>query len=222
MAKTKLTAAEQEKIIKENLDLPAIYAAKYRHLMDYYELHSAGNMGLVEGARKFNPTKSSARYYLGMWVNARVMNVLYENRSVHVPFNKINEVIKQNKADFEEAEINVVLPREVSFNKDGDDVAESGCKRDKLEADALKASGDTTSVEAEELKEHIEYMIVNASLSSIEEEALVHRYGLRGQEKKTLKELASLSGYTEMGVLKAQTRALKKLRDCPAFMEVFA
>jgi|SaaInl8_200m_RNA_FD_contig_101_119229_length_903_multi_3_in_0_out_0_2 RNA polymerase sigma factor (sigma-70 family) len=216
-----LTKQEQHEIVVANIDLSAIIASKFRGYCDFDEMTSAGNLGLVEGAERYDPDKGAApRSYLSRWVFAYIMKYIYENRSVHIPANKINQVIAQNRGV--EFDVEFSIPPEVSFNKfsdEGDGGESDRHFSNRLEFEAVKLEGIFT--EADELTEHVEHMIANASLSSIEEEAIIHRFGLRGKERKTLKEIASASGYTEMGIHKAEKRALQKLKLSEA-SEIFA
>lgn len=220
-----ISAEEQEKMIKENLDLPAIIANKHRQSYpDIDELISCGMMGLVKGAAGFNPNNSkgaSPRTYLSLWVNAGIMKALYEKRHVHVPWNKINAVIKSNR---EGTTLDFELPREVNLNRYDNDGSDNSGKevkanmRDKIESKV--SCGLIQEREEVELREYIEFAIDNSALSALEYNTIVHRYGLKGEDSKTLEQVGEMLGLTAMGIKKAQDRALNKLRKADYIKEL--
>ena len=50
--------------------------------------------------------------------------------------------------------------------------------------------------------------------------AIRYRFGLEGGEPKTLSEISALTGYTAMGIQKAEKRALGKLKKDDLFKEL--
>ena len=66
----------------------------------------------------------------------------------------------------------------------------------------------------------INFAIENSNLSKIERIIILHRFGLEGQEPETLAEIGALTGYTPMGVQKAEKRAIGKLKDNELFKEL--
>ena len=72
----------------------------YKHLMQYNELKSAGLYGLIRGIDKYREGKGAKpSTYARHWVKAEVLSTLYENRNVHIPWNKINDYIKDLKEE---------------------------------------------------------------------------------------------------------------------------
>ena len=64
------------------------------------------------------------------------------------------------------------------------------------------------------------FAIKNSNLSEIERVIILHRFGLEGNQPKTLAEISALTGYTAMGIQKAEKRALLKLRKDDLFKEL--
>ena len=64
------------------------------------------------------------------------------------------------------------------------------------------------------------FAIENSNLSEIERVIISHRFGLEGYEPKTLAEIGALTGYTSMGVQKAEKRAIGKLKNNELFQEL--
>ena len=59
-----------------------------------------------------------------------------------------------------------------------------------------------------------------SNLSKIERVIISHRFGLKGDEPKTLAEISALTGYTPMGVQKAEKRAIGKLKNNELIQEL--
>jgi len=209
-----LTKNEEEQIIEENLWLVDFVAKKYKHLTDYNDLVSAGHFGLVRGLRKYDPSRGKASTYLVHWVRASIMECLYENRNVHVPWNKINDYINNRKSGDNVYGESLVPKWEISLdhsngsqeNNDGDDMGS-----DNIEFQSSLSSEVVSRMRENDTAEHIAFAIDSSNLTEIERYAIVHRFGLKGEDDKTLYEIANLKGYTAMGIQKAEKRGLKKL-----------
>jgi len=209
-----LTDEEKEKIAKENMYLVGVIARKYSHLADYDEMYSTGEEYLVQGLNKYDPEKGKAGTYLYHWIFAGVMKSLYNNSNVHIPWNIINNYINNRDT--------VVKPKEFSFDNIFNDKKETGMwivphGKDKLELLASLSGtyyGNTEKeLENNELKQHIEFTINNSTLTSVEKNVVIHRFGLFGEDEKTLQEIGDEMGYTAMGIQKVEKRALKKLNN---------
>ena len=208
-----LNASEEQKIVEENIWLVDFVAKKYRHLADYNDLVSAGNFGLVRGLRKYDPSRGKASTYLVHWVRASILECLYENRNVHVPWNKINDYISDRKINniYDEAlvpkwEISLDHSGKSQENNDGDDMGS-----DNIEFQSSLSSRFVHNIQQSDTATHISFVIENSNLTEIERFAIVHRFGLSGEENKTLYDIANIKGYTAMGIQKAEQRGLKKL-----------
>ena len=218
-----LTKNEEEEIIEENLWLVDFVAKKYKHLADYNDLVSAGHFGLVRGLRKYDPSRGKASTYLVHWVRASIMECLYENRNVHVPWNKINDYINNRKNDDNVYGESLAPKWEISLdhsngsqeNNDGDDMGS-----DNIEFQSSLSSEAVSRMVESDTAAHISFAIDNSNLTDIERYAIVHRFGLKGEENKTLYEIANLKGYTAMGIQKAEKRGLKKLSRNKLMKEV--
>ena len=95
-----MTQEEKEILVKENRWVVNDVINKYTHIMERDELEAAGLLGLIEGIEKFK-TGHGAKIstYVRHWIKARVLAVVYENRIVHVPWNKINNYIKSHREE---------------------------------------------------------------------------------------------------------------------------
>lgn len=213
----------------------------YKHLMQYNDLKSAGLYGLIRGIDKYREGKGAKpSTYARHWVKAEVLSTLYENRNVHIPWNKINDYIKDVKEEDIYANLSGssraisrqrratkkhrdMLPQfEISLDKHeqrGDPDAREG-QTDSIELQSSLSSVDLHIKENQELKDHINFALNNSTLTEIELVAIKYRFGLEGDEPKTLSEISALTGYTAMGIQKAEKRALNKLKKDKLFKEL--
>ena len=232
---------KRDKLIEENMWVVDHVIKDYRHLMQYNDLKSAGLYGLIQGIEKYKEgrgTKPST--YARHWVKAEVLKSLYENRNVHIPWNKINDYIKEQKEDNMFSSVSGTArstssnPRKTKSHKkmipqfeisldtspNCDDASEG--RSDHIELHSSLSSADLHIKEKQELKEHIDFVIENSDLTAFEKTTISYRFGLEGFEPKTLSEISALTGYTAMGIQKAEKRALGKLQSHHLLKDLFA
>ena len=233
-----MTKQERDTMIEENMWVVEHVIKDYRHLMQYSELKSAGLYGLIRGIDKYREGKGTKpSTYARHWVKAEVLSTLYENRNVHIPWNKINDYIKEAKDDDMYASLTghahamsqrqratkkhkKMMPQfEVSLDSQVNSGDKEG-KSDNIELRSSLSSVDLHIKENQDLKDHISFALDNSSLTEIELTAIRYRFGLEGGEPKTLSEISALTGYTAMGIQKAEKRALGKLKKDDLFKEL--
>ena len=236
-----MTKQERDKMIEENMWVVEHVIKDYKHLMQYNELKSAGLYGLIRGIDKYREGKGAKpSTYARHWVKAEVLSTLYENRNVHIPWNKINDYIKDLKEEDVYASLSGnthaisrrqratkkhrdMLPQfEISLDhqgRRGDPDAKEG-QSDNIELQSSLSSVDLHIKENQDLKDHISFALDNSTLTDIELVAIKYRFGLEGNEPKTLSEISALTGYTAMGIQKAEKRALNKLKKDKLFKEL--
>ena len=62
-------------------------------------------------------------------------------------------------------------------------------------------------------------MFDNSKLTDIEQSVIIHRFGLYGENSKTLKEVGNLLGYSAMGVQKIQVKGINKMSKNKKLLE---
>jgi len=234
-----LTKQERDKMIEENMWVVDHVIKDYRHLMQYNDLKSAGLYGLIQGIEKYKEGKGAKpSTYARHWVKAEVLKSLYENRNVHIPWNKINDYIKQKNEDDMSSSLSggahpaarhnrteyrkKMIPQfEISLDTLPTCDDDSNGRSDNIELQSSLSSADLHIKERSELKEHIDFVIENSNLSEIEKTTISYRFGLEGLEPKTLHEISTLTGYTAMGIQKAEKRALYKLKNDSLLQDLF-
>ena len=241
---------KRDRLIEENMWVVDHVIKNYRHLMQYSDLKSAGLYGLIQGIEKYREGKGTKpSTYARHWVKAEVLKSLYENRNVHIPWNRINAYIKEKNEEgmFSSVSGNSrsagrmggpagsrggganrrtkrhhsMIPQfEISLDQGiGPDDAQEG-RSDHIELQSSLSSHDIHIKDAQELSDHINFAIENSNLSKIERVIISHRFGLEGDEPKTLAEISALTGYTPMGVQKAEKRAIGKLKNNELIQEL--
>jgi RNA polymerase sigma factor len=220
-----LTQEEKEILVKENRWVVNDVINKYTHLMERDELEAAGLLGLIEGIEKFKTghgTKIST--YVRHWIKARVLGVVYENRIVHVPWNKINSYIKAQKNSLDSAgvsghqlSVNYTPKFEISLDRSNPSSTwEEGdpLSSDSMELQSSLSSEDISKMEERHTAEHIEFAIGKSELSVLEKRAITLRFGLsRRSDPMTFSQVGTLTGLSTMGAQKAVIRGLKKLQN---------
>ena len=230
---------KRDKLIEENMWVVDHVIKNYRHLMQYSDLKSAGLYGLIQGIEKYREGKGTKpSTYARHWVKAEVLKSLYENRNVHIPWNRINAYIKEKNEEGMYASVSghaktmsksrratkkhhSMIPQfEISLDQTNkcDDAKEG--RSDHIELQSSLSSHDLHIKENQELSDHINFAIENSNLSKIERIIISHRFGLEGHEPKTLAEIGALTGYTPMGIQKAEKRAIGKLKNNELFQEL--
>ena len=100
----------REQLVEENRWVVNDVISKYTHLMQRDELESAGLHGLIEGIDRYKEGKGTkVATYVRHWVRAKVLAAVYETRTVHIPWNRINKYVKEQT----EGEVTVVCDRYV-------------------------------------------------------------------------------------------------------------
>ena len=234
-----MNKAKRDKLIEENMWVVDHVIRDYRHLMQYGDLKSAGLYGLIQGIDKYREGKGAKpSTYARHWVKAEVLKSLYENRNVHIPWNRINDYIKESKKEGMFSSLSgssraastgqrrtkkhqSMIPQfEVSLDQGvGPDDTQEG-RSNRIELQSSLSSHDIHIKDAQDLSDHINFAIENSNLSEIERVIISHRFGLEGNEPKTLAEISALTGYTPMGVQKAEKRAIGKLKNNELIQEL--
>ena len=230
---------KRDKLVEENMWVVEHVIKDYRHLMQVGDLRSAGLYGLIQGIDKYREGKGAKpSTYARHWVKAEVLKSLYENRNVHIPWNRINAYIKETKEEGVFSSVsgnnqgrsrgrgrtkkhhNLLPQFEISLDQSNkcDDAKEG--RSDHIELQSSLSSHDIHIKDAEDISDHIHFAIENSNLSKIERVIISHRFGLEGNEPKTLAQISTLTGYTPMGVQKAEKRAIGKLKNNELIQEL--
>lgn len=224
----------RDQLVQANLRFVVEVAKQYRFRgLSLTDLISAGNMGLIRAAERFDPTRGFKFIsYAVWWIRQAITQALAEDAyAIRLPAQKVS-LIKAlartarkhrygttNEADLEAAAGDLEVPverlREVQQlaqmprSLDGPTFDGEGGNLYDVLTDA-----DQDPVDAEILREDKSAAISRAMRHLTERERLIlrHYFGLEGTPEKTLEEIGLILGLTRERVRQIKMRALGKLR----------
>jgi RNA polymerase primary sigma factor len=228
------------KLVTANLKFVVSVAKQYQTSGDLLEdLISAGNIGLIEAAKRFDETKGFKFIsYAVWWIRQSIIQYISENnKTIRIPSNKINasSKLKTINSDLEQSLERKPTLFEISEeykNKHEDSITEESvyeilyCNVHSSSLDAKVNSdedagtmldfiaGDGLSNITKSLtKEDLKFTIlkVASKLSSIERYVLLSFYGINCEEK-SLNEIGENLNLTRERVRQIKENCLKKLR----------
>jgi RNA polymerase primary sigma factor len=221
-------------LVKANLRFVVDVARRYQNRgLALSDLISAGNVGLITAAERFDGTKGFKFIsYAVWWIRQSILQAIAEHsRTVRLPLNKLNllkdisEISRQlgqghaSPPDINEIAAELNLPPQEVMNallsarstRSLDETFDEGDERNLLEtlADTRLNAPD------EELLAESAQNQVNEVLGSLDERErfIIARYfGLDGQEALTLDQIGDLLGVTRERIRQIKERALGRLR----------
>jgi DNA-directed RNA polymerase specialized sigma subunit len=223
----KISIKERNKLIIENEWIVNTVAKKYSSMrnIDIEDLKSNARLFMFNGFNTFKEGKRKLSSHLFDWAKAGALAYLYENRTVHIPWNKINAQHQINKEGGDEKLYHETL----SLDFKSTEFENEGSNNDGIQLDSIlqnSISGNPTEVYIDsEITEHVQWVVnEDCDLSPIEHFTIVHRFGLNGNDPQTQTYIASLTAqpeiteklgrsYSVMGINKAEKRAIEKLRN---------
>ena len=225
----------RDELVQANLCFVVDVAKKYQNRgLSLSDLISAGNLGLLTAAERFDGTKGYKFIsYAVWWIRQSILQSIAEHaRTVRLPLNKVNllkdiakvsrqlgqergsdpdiqEIIEELNVPVEEVLETMLSARTV---RSLDEMFEEDNERSLLDilVDEQQEAPDI-DVLNQELREQI-----HAALQYLDErERYIIRlyFGLDGNEARTLEQIGNLMGLTRERVRQLKERAFLKLRD---------
>jgi RNA polymerase primary sigma factor len=224
----------EKRLVEANLRFVVHYAKRYRGLgLAYMDLIHEGTLGLMEAAKRFDPERNVKFIsYAVWWVRQAILHALSEHARVfRLPQKlsgqvaKLQAIRERLKRELERTPTVEELaartdrtPEEVEtlLLAAGDDVSLSAAVGD----DGGLELGDTLeqevipSVEVEMIRTSFESRIQDMvkDLEEKEQEVIRRRFGLDGEEPKTLQEIGEEMGLSRERIRQIESRAKEKLR----------
>ncbi|ADU97051.1 sigma-70 family RNA polymerase sigma factor [Thermovibrio ammonificans] len=224
-----------KKLVESNLRFVVSVAKKYLGCgLPLHDLIAEGILGLIEAARRFDPDKGVKFIsYAVWWIRQSIMQALAQQTgAVKIP---VKQAVLVNKITRSYGELLKKLGREPTIEELADYVGMEpkeverllsicqvplsldtpiGDEEDTTFKDFLKGEG-TAEVEEkvvqEELKQSIQEML--EQLTPQEKKIIIMRFGLDGNEPKTLREIGEKLGISRERVRQLETRAKKKMKE---------
>jgi RNA polymerase primary sigma factor len=227
-------AAAREHMIKANLRLVVKIARDYENYgLPLLDLISEGNIGLMKAVERFDPGKGAKlSTYAAWWIKQAVKRALADQgKTIRLPVHVVDKLFHIRKTETKLVEL---LGREPT---DSEIAEEIGMKTEQVR-DYRKASVAPTSLDAklgdddtnrvadivadanaaapwqqavEESDNEILSEVIR-TLSPREQTILQLRFGLNGDDEKTLEEVGQQFGVTRERIRQIQDEALKKLK----------
>lgn len=188
----------QQKLVKANLRFVVTMAHKYEgHGLDFEDLVSEGNFGLMHAAKKFNPERKTRFITYAVWWIRHYMNkaVYEQGKAVRIPIGR--------KEELYDGRWNVA-----SLDKPLDS-SDDGC----VTIGDLIPDSRSLSPEEEFFKEAISEDIAVAlcGLSEVEKNVIVRRCGLFGKESESLQSIGNTYGFSKERIRQIERNAMNKL-----------
>jgi RNA polymerase primary sigma factor len=223
-----------KRLVESNLRFVVSYAKRYRGLgLSFLDLIHEGSLGLMEAAKRFDPERNVKFIsYAVWWVRQAIFHALSEHSRVfRLPQKLSGQVSKVERAreglalELERPPTTEELARKTELSEEqvenlllasGDDVSLSSA----VGEDGTMEFGDTLeqdtipSVELEMIRTSFEEQIqaMVAELEEKEREVIRMRFGLDGEEPRTLQEIGEALGLSRERIRQIEAKAKEKLR----------
>ena len=224
-------AALQE-LIKANLKFVVSYVKKYRGMgLSMLDLIDEGNVGLIEAAKRFDPTRN-VRFisYAVWWIRQAIIHALSQYSHIFNIPQKLSDQISLMKR--KKAALKTELGREPTRDEvaramglaeaDVEDLElleernvslSDKCYDDDLEVEDRVSDGEAESVEYQIIKASAQQQIRDMLSVLDEKEALVIklRFGLDDDRPMTLQEIGDRLNLTRERIRQIEQKAMRKL-----------
>ena len=225
---------KRNEFVEANLRLVVKIANRYRnHSVNVADLIQEGNLGLIRAVEKFDWTKGfKFSSYATWWIHQAIIRALAEkSKLIKIPVYLTEKVRRLGRAtrvlsqelekepNLEELSKKMGMDSEEILNLmriSKDPVSLEGQVGDMEEVQVGDMLEDPNAIRADEftarqaLLEHLENSL--KLLTPREEQVLRLRYGLGGEEIKTLEEIGAMFGVSRERVRQIEQKGLRKLR----------
>ncbi|HVO11517.1 MAG TPA: RNA polymerase sigma factor RpoD/SigA [Vicinamibacteria bacterium] len=222
------------RLVESNLRFVVHYAKRYRGLgLSYMDLIHEGSLGLMEAAKRFDPERNVKFIsYAVWWVRQAIFHALSDHTRVfRLPqklsgqVSRLSNVREQLKSELERQPTTEELAERTSLKPEevrqlllaaGDDVSLSAAvgEEGNLELGDTLEQETVPSAELEMIRTSFERRIQSMvdDLDAKEREVIKMRFGLDGEEPKTLQEIGETMGLSRERIRQIESRAKEKLR----------
>lgn len=225
----------QARLMESNLRFVVSVAKQYQNQgLPLEDIVSEGNIGLMNAVNRYNPDEGYHFIsYAVWWIRQAILKAIYEkSRMIRLPLNRVNELVQIEKArkailietgedpnDGEIADITGIKVRDVSnllaIDRDPVSLESPICEEGNSSTlaefieDEFYDSPDKAALMSS-LSDDIESVL--GTLDAREAEVIRHRFGLKGREPLSLKDIGSFYGLTKERIRQIEKKALDRLR----------
>ncbi len=230
------------RMVEANLRFVVSFSKRYRGLgLSFLDLLNEGNIGLIEAAKRFDPGKNVKFItYAVWWIRQAIIHALAEQSGAfRLPQKQANLAYRLSKKtskltqELEREPSIKELADELSITEEevrqllqvmGDNISLSGVSDEENEfslADKIEQQNEA-SADEHLLQEAFEHQVAELLNELDEKEALVVRlrFGLIGNDPKTLKEIGEILSLSRERIRQIENIALQKLRRNRAIQEL--
>ena len=223
-----------QRLVEANLRFVVSYSKRYRGLgLSFLDLIHEGTLGLMEAARRFDPDRNVKFIsYAVWWVRQAIFHALSEQTRVfRLPqklsgqISKVGNARQQLAVELERAPTTEEVAEKTALTEQevenllrvaGDDLSLSTAVGEdgKMELGDTLEQDTVPSVELELMRSSFEDQIraMVGELEPKERDVIKMRFGLDGEEPRTLQEIGEALGLSRERIRQIESKAKEKLR----------
>jgi RNA polymerase primary sigma factor len=224
-----------QRMVECNLRFVVSVAKQYRNRgLSFLDLINEGNIGLMKAARTFDPARN-VRFvsYAVWWIRQSILAALLDKANlVRIPQSQVKKMRKVSKR------MRAMEEKKGSPLTDAEVLGKGGVSRESFDdlrrftqgylsldttyvgegerplLEFLKSSEDAETIEKKLMEQSLTARLNDAlrALDPRDGQILIWRYGLDGQEQRTLDEIGRSLSISKERVRQIEERAVKKLR----------
>ncbi len=224
-----------KRLVEANLKFVVSIAKRYRGKgVPFMDLINEGNLGLIEAAKRFDPDRNVKFItYAVWWIKQAIISAIAEQSGIFKISYKTLNLLNNVGRKFNELQKELnrdPSPRELAEAMDIDELALNSLLTTYGDHKSLDdyISSDTDDLNYEDVieqetvddaetelikKSFVEHLMESLSiLNERERKVLIHRFGLNGEEPKTLQEIGKILDLSRERVRQIEKNALEKIR----------